>query len=59
MTTMQGREQTQRVRSAVTKDGRILGVKVTMGRATAPTAVWPMTAGLGFRAGLGERAWTV
>ncbi len=46
ITTMQGREQTQRVQAAVTNEGRILGVKVTLRASNGAYAVWPFTAGL-------------
>jgi aerobic carbon-monoxide dehydrogenase large subunit len=46
MTTMHGREQIHRIRSAVTKDGRVLGVKVTIKASNGAYSVWPMTAGL-------------
>jgi carbon-monoxide dehydrogenase large subunit len=46
MTTMHGREQVHRIRSAVTKDGRVLGVKVTIKASNGAYSIWPMTAGL-------------
>ena len=46
MTTMHSREQIHRIRSAVTKEGRILGVKVTIKASNGAYSVWPMTAGL-------------
>ena len=46
MTTMHGREQIHRIRSAVTKDGRVLGVKVTIKASNGAYSMWPMTAGL-------------
>jgi aerobic carbon-monoxide dehydrogenase large subunit len=46
MTTMHSREQVHRIRSAVTKDGRVLGVKVTIKASNGAYSIWPMTAGL-------------
>jgi aerobic carbon-monoxide dehydrogenase large subunit len=46
MTTMHGREQAHRISSAVTKDGRVLGVKVAIKANNGAYAIWPMTAGL-------------
>jgi len=46
MTTMHSREQIHRIRSAVTEDGRVLGVKVTIKASNGAYSVWPMTAGL-------------
>jgi carbon-monoxide dehydrogenase large subunit len=46
MTTMHGREQIHRIQSAVTKDGRVLGVKVTIKASNGAYSIWPMTAGL-------------
>ena len=46
MTTMQGREQIHHIRSAVTTEGRVLGVKVTIKASNGAYSIWPMTAGL-------------
>jgi len=46
MTTMHGREQIHHIRSAVTKEGRVLGVKVTIKANNGAYSIWPMTAGL-------------
>ena len=46
MTTMHGREQIHRIRTAVRNDGRVLGVKVTIKASNGAYSVWPMTAGL-------------
>ena len=46
MTTMHGREQIHRIRTAVRKDGRVLGVKVTIKASNGAYSIWPMTAGL-------------
>jgi aerobic carbon-monoxide dehydrogenase large subunit len=46
LTTMHGREQVHHIRSAVTKEGRILGVKVTIKANNGAYSIWPMTAGL-------------
>jgi carbon-monoxide dehydrogenase large subunit len=46
LTTMQGREQVHRIRTAVRKDGRVLGVKVTIKASNGAYSIWPMTAGL-------------
>lgn len=46
MTTMHSREQIHRIRSAVTKEGRVLGVKVTIKASNGAYSIWPMTAGL-------------
>ena len=46
MTTMHGREQVHRIQTAVTKDGRVLGVKVKIKASNGAYSVWPMTAGL-------------
>jgi carbon-monoxide dehydrogenase large subunit len=46
MTTMHGREQVHRIRSAVTKNGRVLGVKTTIKASNGAYSIWPMTAGL-------------
>jgi aerobic carbon-monoxide dehydrogenase large subunit len=46
MTTMHGREQIHRIRTAVRNDGRVLGVKVIIKASNGAYSVWPMTAGL-------------
>lgn len=46
MTTMHGREQVHRIKGAVNKEGRLLGVKVTIKASNGAYSVWPMTAGL-------------
>jgi carbon-monoxide dehydrogenase large subunit len=46
ITTMQGREQIHRVRAAVKKDGRILGIKASIRASNGAYAIWPFTAGL-------------
>jgi carbon-monoxide dehydrogenase large subunit len=46
MTTMHSREQLHRIRGAVTKSGRVLGIKVTIKGSNGAYSIWPMTAGL-------------